>query len=533
MLRNLTALISSFCSNVSVAASLQLPDTHFLLDYIRPDLLGLRVISRSLILWDEIEPTTTWIDSQAPTIVKDSINLMKDAAIRVMKIGSLSDPDPTSRSETETDNHMKNQVTDFDPHAIRQANAYIIAGACFALGLKYAGSANRVAASAIIERTLWLLELRDNKDVVTLTQRPDNSTLITCLSTAAISLAMVMAGTGDLDSFRLFRALHWKCDESTFYGSHMAFGAAIGLLFLGGGKCTLGSSPEDVAMLIASFYPHWPTLTSDNQYHLQALRHLYVLASYKRVLEARDVDSNEKVCIPVELSVANSNDIALAATPFLVANGSAFVQLRSKSDRYNPIVIDARDWNTRGDLPTIFVKRRPGNLSYLQDPNGLLSLSMQHAGKAESLLKAVKLFSDEAILTSFAKYFCCSSFGDDMPFERFCGDIAYDCMKEGKNDGALSIVLRVLRLIDSFGPQMRVDIEKIWDAKMIDTFSSTSQSLLINREHLSLLRERTNDSFRLSSLSFANTHNEKWWESSDCDVGAFLIWTGLPLIIDP
>jgi hypothetical protein len=208
------------------------------------------------------------------------------------------------------------------------------------------------------------------------------------------------------------------------------------------------------------------------------------------------------------------------------------VQLRSKSDRYNPIVIDARDWNTRGDLPTIFVKRRPGNLSYLQDPNGLLSLSMQHAGKAESLLKAVKLFSDEAILTSFAKYFCCSSFGDDMPFERFCGDIAYDCMKEGKNDGALVIILRVLRLIDSFGPQMRVDIEKIWDAKMIDTFSSTSQSLLINREHLSLLRERTNDSFRLSSLSFANTHNEKWWESSDCDVGAFLIWTGLPLIID-
>ena len=107
-------------------------------------------------------------------------------------------------------------------------------------------------------------------------------------------------------------------------------------------------------MLIASFYPHWPTLTSDNQYHLQALRHLYEVASYKRVFASHDVESNEKVCIPIELSVANSNAIALASTPFLVANGSAFAQLRSKSDRYNPIVIDATSRNTRGDLPTIF-----------------------------------------------------------------------------------------------------------------------------------------------------------------------------------
>ena len=94
------------------------------------------------------------------------------------------------------------------------------------------------------------MELRDNKDTVTLTQRPDNSTLITCLCTAAIALAMVMAGTGDLDSFRLFRALRWKCDDATLYGTHMAFGAAVGLLFLGGGKCTLGNRPDDVAMLI-------------------------------------------------------------------------------------------------------------------------------------------------------------------------------------------------------------------------------------------------------------------------------------------
>ena len=514
-------------SNVSIAASLQLPDTHFLLDYIRPDLLSLRVISRSLILWNDIQPTSSWIDSQIPIIVKQSITLMKDAAVRVMKMGNadvMSDP-----TEPERGNNM-NKISDFEPQAIRQANAYIIAGACFSLGLKYAGSANRFAAAAIIERTLWFLELRDNKDVVTLTQRPDNSTLITCLCMAANSLAMVMAGTGDLDSFRLFRALRWKCDESTLHGAHMAFGAAIGLLFLGGGKCTLGSSPEDVAMLIASFYPHLPMTSSDNQYHLQALRHLYVLASQKRILEACDVDSNEKVCIPIELRVANSDDIALTSTPFLFANGTTFVQLNSKSDRYNPIVINVSDWSDRSDLPTLFVKRKAGHLSYLQDPNGLLSLSLQQGGSAGALMKSVKLFSDSAILTSFSKYFCTASVDDDNSFERFCSDLAYECMKEGKSDDALVMILRVFRLIDLLGRRKSVSIENIWDAKLITTFSTASTSLLINREQLALLRERADDSVYNSLPSVADMQVEKWWERYDRHLGSVLVWTGVPLL---
>lgn len=502
-------------SNATIAARLQLPDTHFLLDYIRPDILGLLVISRSLVLWDDIEPTTNWIDFQIPPVVKNSINIMKDGAKRVMNMGNLSGTGLAfKQDDADCDNIAKKQIADFDPHAMRQANANIIAGACFALGLKYAGSANRAAATAIFERTLWFFELRDNKDVGVRVQRPDNSTLITCLCTAAISLAMVMAGTGDLDSFRLIRSLRWKCDDSTLYGAHMAFGAAIGLLFLGGGKCTLGSSPEDVAVLIAAFYPHFPILSSDNQYHLQALRHLYVLASHERILEAFDVDRNEKVCIPIELSIANSNDTALASTPFLVANESSFAQLRSNSDRYYPIVVNATEWNTRSNLPTLFVKRKPGHLSHLQDPSGLLSLSMQ---QVES--------------TSFTKYFCFSSFDDDKLFESFCSEIAYECTREGKSSDVLAMILRVYRLLESYG-NTRVGIENIWDAKLIKTFSTTSAFSLINRELLSLLRERVDDSFRsyrTTWTSAVNNHAEKWWERDCQDFGAFLIWTGVPL----
>jgi anaphase-promoting complex subunit 1 len=527
--------------NASVAASLQLPDTHFLLDYCRPDMLALRVISRSLILWNDITPTSNWIELQIPSIVKSSINLMKNAAKRAMNIAAGGDV-MDEQGDTGDDEEVKKDMIDFDPHAIRQANAYIISGACFALGLKYAGSGNRAAAAAIIERVLWFLELRDNKDVVSLTQRPDNSTLVTCLCTAAISLAMVMSGTGDLDSFRLFRALRWKCDDATLYGTHMAFGAAIGLLFLGGGKCTLGSSPEDVAVLLAAFYPHFPILSSDNQYHLQALRHLYVLAVHERILEACDVDTNQKICIPIEQSVKDSSEVINTSMPYLVANDSNFTRLRSKSERYYPIDINVQDWSNCGNVSTLFFKRKAGHLSYLQDPNGLRSLSMQQVGIADnkSLLNSIKMFSGDAKLTAFAKYFCTSSFVDNKSFERRCSNIAYEILKEGKSSDILALYMRIFGLIG----QRKIDVEDVISAKLLRTYvetrhclgnDSTAASNLINREVLSQLFEGIDDLFRdvdsTLLLSFTQGDPTKWWVGDNRYLfSIFLAWNGVPLL---
>ena len=505
--------------NISIASSLQLPDTHFSLDYIRPDLLALRVISRSLILWDNVEPSSEWIDFQIPSIVKSCINMMKNAAKRSM---NTADADSIS-SEDE-------KVTGFDPSAVRQANAYIISGACFALGLKYAGTANREAASAIIQRVLWFLELRDNKDVFTLTQRPDPSTLITCLCTASISLAMVMAGTGDLDSFRLFRSLRWKCDDATLYGTHLAFNSAIGLLFVGGGKCTLGNKPEDVAMLITSFYPHFPILSSDNQYHLQALRHLYVLAVQERILEACDIDSKEKVCIPIELSVEGSNELVQASTPFLVANNAKFVELCSKSDRYYQVQVNTTDWSS-GNISTLFVKRKAGTLSYIQDPNGLRSLSLQTGTSSrESFMKSIKQFSADAMIKSCAEYFCFSSFDDDKLFERFCGDVVLECMREEKSD-ILPLYLKLFRLIES-SPEQQMSVEQVWDVRLLKSYTERRNRLdgssLLTDETFNLLCERVDDSFEDSMASLIEIGSHRKWWGVKKNLGTLLVWIGIP-----
>jgi len=521
--------------NVSVASILKLPDTHFLLDYIRPDLLALRVLAKSLILWN-VEPTAEWIDSQVPSAVQNSIEFMRKAAAKAVSLGMGMDEEMDGNGD-----ESKNDVADFDPQAVRQANAFIIAGACFSIGIRYAGSANRDAAAAIFQRVMWFLELRDNKDVTRQVQRPDLTTLTTCLCTSAISLALVMAGTGDLDSFRLFRALRWSCDDNVSYGTHMIYGAAIGLLFLGGGKRTLGSSPEDVAMLIAAFFPHYPILSSDNQYHLQALRHMYVLAAHDRILESVDVDSREKVCIPIELSLPDTPECIQSSTPFLVANNSNFVELRTKSDRYYPIVLKTTDWNSRGIMSNIFVKRKPGHLSYLQDPNALRSLSIQAGStNSESFLKSIKMMSDDSVLASFTKYFCKAdkkgSYPDLLPeansdFLRYCNLVANECMQEEKSE-MLPLYLTLFRLMNSRRQQT---VSNVWDLRILRTYMRRKGGLLpsdkllasvnlVSEELITLVCEHVDD-----MLESAADMDEYKADESELMLPAEKVWYEVPL----
>ena len=69
----------------------------------------------------------------------------------------------------------------------------------------------------------------------------------------------------------MVRYLRSRVHTSTIvtYGSHMAVHMAVGLLFLGGGKFGLASTPSAVAAMIIAFFPKFPTHSNDNRYHLQ------------------------------------------------------------------------------------------------------------------------------------------------------------------------------------------------------------------------------------------------------------------------
>lgn len=282
--------------NKPIVSILNLPDTHFLLDYVRPDLLMLRIISRSLILWDDVEPTAEWIDAQIPDVVQESYDELKSNALRAS--GFM----PNDEDISSADKEQSEADYPVDWRAIRQFYIHTVAGACFGMGLRYAGTANPQAAAAIAERLCEFHKLREENDPVSIARKPERPILEMCLGCIAISLAMVMAGTGDIETMRLLREIRWRCDDEVRYGHHMAYGSALGLLFLGGGSCTLGREPADIAALLLSFFPRYPIDTNDNQFHLQPLRHFYALAVRNNELETIDVDTRKPVFVPIEVS---------------------------------------------------------------------------------------------------------------------------------------------------------------------------------------------------------------------------------------
>ncbi len=139
-----------------------------------------------------------------------------------------------------------------------------------------------------------------------------------CITLMALSLGMVMAGSGDLDCLRIIRSLRFKIEDVT-YGTHLGLGMALGFLFLGNylifklfmftniclghGRFSLKQSDSSIACLIMATTPRYPTRTADNTGHLQALRHLYLLAVEERICETVDLQTGMCVSVPVKVSI--------------------------------------------------------------------------------------------------------------------------------------------------------------------------------------------------------------------------------------
>ena len=104
------ALVFLKSNNASVAAQFRVPTSTYELHCVRPDLILLRVTARNLILWDSVLPTAAWLETQLPSLPRP--------------------PAP----------HTFGPSVPIDPEALRLARVNSIAGACLALGLRFAGS---------------------------------------------------------------------------------------------------------------------------------------------------------------------------------------------------------------------------------------------------------------------------------------------------------------------------------------------------------------------------------------------------------
>uniref|UniRef100_A0A1B0CZC3 Anaphase-promoting complex subunit 1 middle domain-containing protein n=1 Tax=Phlebotomus papatasi TaxID=29031 RepID=A0A1B0CZC3_PHLPP len=250
--------------NQAVANWMMPPDTRYLLDFVRPDLLMLRMISRGLIMWDSVEPTKEWLNQQFPAALQFDL-----------KRG----PDPEDTS-------------DIDHEAHCQAYCNITTGAAFCMGLRYAGTENPIAYKTLKDLVKLFLSMGGQY----VGEYAGKATVESCLTMIVLSLSLIFAGSGNLDILRIIRLLRTRIGATNAhvtYGSHMALHMALGFLFLGAGRYTLSTSQSAIAALVCSLFPKFPTHSNDNRYHLQAFRHLYVLAIEARLFLPRDVDTGK------------------------------------------------------------------------------------------------------------------------------------------------------------------------------------------------------------------------------------------------
>jgi anaphase-promoting complex subunit 1 len=468
-------LIYMKTGNQTIASAVSLPDTHFLLEYVRPDFLLLRVVARAMILWENVLPSSDWIESQLPTVVSQAFSQMKRTA---MKNAGYIDG---------VDEGYVDVSQDYDRQAIRQIHCHIIAGACFALGLRYAGTGDREATEAISLKILELLDLRDAVDPVSKALRPTSSALELSLGCAATSLAMVQAGTGDLEVLRLLKVIRWRSDDEINYGLHMTYGSAIGLLFLGGGKCTLGRDPEDIAAMIAAFFPRYPSRTSDNQFHLQALRHMYALAVKHREFRAVDVDTGESVFVPFEVYFSDRTVAPLKLTaPCLLCNSDNDpAEIKINCERYYPLSFKL-DKVASGRI--FYVKKRSAHLTYGQDPNSQRSLLLQTGSyMGKDFLDLVGSFTEDAQILSFAKYFCSldmipsnkkSSGSDLFSLAAFSARILHQCMAHDSEE-AIFLYLAIRSAINSVIENSDGSGRSVWDYRLIRTYFQRRPSIAV------------------------------------------------------
>ncbi|KAM4693876.1 anaphase-promoting complex subunit 1 [Discoglossus pictus] len=478
------AMIYLKTNNRSIADWLRAPDTMYLLDFVKPEFLLLRTLARCLILWDDILPNPQWVNSNVPQIIRDN------------SVSLHATEQPASE--------------DLNWETLAQAHVYIIAGACLALGFRFAGSANLAAFNCLSKFAKAFIECL-SPQAASIT---GHYNLETCLSVVLLSLSMVMAGSGNLKVLQLCRFMHKKTGGEMNYGFHLAHHMALGLLFLGGGRYSLSTSNSSIAALLCALYPHFPVHSTDNRYHLQALRHLYVLAAEPRLLVPVDVDTNTPCYVLLEVMYKGTQwyeeTTEDVMAPTLLPELHLLKQIKVKGPRYWEIVIDLRKGTQQlksilSKDGVLYVKLRAGQLSYKEDPKGwrsLLAQTVTHRNSEARTFKpeAITAFTSDPALLSFAEYFCkpTSDMGPKQEILDLFSSILYECVTQ-ENPEMLPAYIAIDQAVRRLEKRGTSETFELWQIKLVlDFFSSkclqermktnTNRGLFMNSEFLPVMK---------------------------------------------
>ena len=316
----------------AIAGKISIPDTEAQFDHVRPDMLLLRAMAGHVITWHniDVQPGRSWIEASLPACYKGMLQAISSSKIK----------QPLQTSDVPFYN--------------------IITGLAWAVSLKYAGSGHEAARDEVLRVTDMFYMVGGESYYYD--AKLARATVRRCIDVLALAAATVMAGTGDLTTLRYLRRLHGRTDAETPYGSHLAAHLAIGVLFMGGGTYTFGTSDFAIASLICAFYPLFPADVHDNRCHLQAFRHLWIFAAEARCLVLEDVDTKRAIRMPVTVTMRDGSVKKLNA-PCLLPELETVARVHTDDLAYWRVTLDfegnAKHLTAFRENQTVSVRRCP------------------------------------------------------------------------------------------------------------------------------------------------------------------------------
>lgn len=270
------ALVNLKTNNAIVSSRLELPNTIYEVINGNPLHILLKVVARHLIMWRDIEASEAFVQRSIP----ESVRFLFEKPFHELAKLNLNN----------------RNFDNIDFHNLTVIYFNIIAGTLLALALKYAGTGDETIKAMVFAniRKIRSLEIIKNEFSISFSNKNkiDAYSYFSLLSFLSLVLGILMAGRCDTESksmvYAVIRRLkNYENDPesvplSGIFGFFMALQMAMGFLFLGNGSLSFGNDNFQIACLLMAVYPVFPSDFNDNKYHLQALRHFYVLATEEK-----------------------------------------------------------------------------------------------------------------------------------------------------------------------------------------------------------------------------------------------------------
>lgn len=424
--------------NTSIANKLKIPDAEQLLDYIRPDLQFLRCLSKNIIMWNSIDKTVDWVKSEIPEFL--------------------------------VERYINNDINVLDSDQIGFYN--ILGGLCLTIGLRFASTHDIVARDTLLHFSDKMMKIISKKSS-TYDQKVAYHTANNIQKLIALSVSLVMAGSGDLKSFRILRVMYNDTSRDLSFGNFMIINTALGFLFLGGGQYAFSDSNFAIASMIVSFYPLYPSENSDHDIHLQALRHLWALSVEPRCLIVRDVITQNPIKIKATLTLKDGSK-KLISPPCLLPNLETISSIETLSDEFFKSVIHF-DKNSRflsifKQNLTIYVYRKKNYMLLNSSLGSLLKIENSSLMNSKPIDPDTKSLFNLDIFASISKYeksILLNELAENTKFNCSNSEISIFNMIENKLN--LELITNNIRTVDD-----------VWNLKIIFGFAEKFREIGLN-----------------------------------------------------